>query len=174
MAEADLDVAEALSVFTDQNQDGLLLIAAHRFDDPVDEVVIDGVRADGATVTLRTPSGDRSEHIHFDQPVTSVQSFYDGFRSLLDAARAARPDAPLTLYEAHQRTGTDQQVFYAPIARITDLSPNLRALTIGPVDGFWSIGWDQTVRLQTDLPGQPVPSGLSTEAYKARTEAERH
>lgn len=153
----------------DEAQDALLLTArwATGADDAT-AVRITRIDPHGVEVDVHVAAGAvRRERMPFDPPADDLHDVEERLVAMLLAARAADPEGPPTEIERRFAQARRQRLFPCVVRSVRELSPRLRALTMGPVPGFRSLGWDQSVTLMVPTVDRPVPPDLTFDELQA-------
>lgn len=161
----DAEIAEQIDMILDMVNTGFADTLAfvsrwNEADDTIEAAQLLAIDPRGANAEVSTPEGTRPARIDFAEPITGLEGLESAFMGLIAEARSARPTEPLTSIEQRLEQSELQRTHRCAVVAIEDLSPRLRALTLGPIPDWEDLGGDQSMTIFLDLPGRPVPETI--------------
>ncbi|MEM9652996.1 MAG: SIP domain-containing protein [Actinomycetota bacterium] len=157
--ETAAQIEATLDAMNDSFGDSFAYVArAVGDDDSIESALLVSIDPQGVQAEVTAgPEGTRTLRVDFDEPVAGLPDLGRAMLGLVRRARALRPDEPLTSFEKRIDQAENQSTHHCRVRAVRDLSPQLRALTIGPLDGWNDLGGDEAVSLLIELPGRPIP-----------------
>lgn len=150
-----------VEVVNESYPDTVRFLASWRAGREVRQARIVGVDPAGADVDVDGAAGEGTLRVAFPEPVTDAGQVRAQLLARIARARADAPDRPLTSLERAYADAAAQRMHRCTVRDVVDLTPRLRQLSVGPLDGFVARGTDQAVTLMVPTPGRPVPDGLT-------------
>lgn len=168
-ARVAAEVTEAVEHLNDHHGDTITFVAQHASGRDVHSAVIGDVVADRIRLELDVDGVVTAHDLHLVQPAASLDDFRGHLFELLEQARAAAPDAPLTSIERELAAAADRPTHHTRVADVVDLTDHLRAITLhGGLGQFESHGGDQWLALVVPQPGSTrLPDDLTIQQWQA-------
>ncbi|MEM9892754.1 MAG: siderophore-interacting protein [Actinomycetota bacterium] len=156
--ETAAQIEGLLDALNDSFADVFAFVArAVEADDSIEAAQVLTIDPRGLDVEVTAGGDDRGVRVDFEEPVSGIEGLEGALLGLLTNARAIRPTDPLTSFEERLQQSENQPTNHVRVQAVRHLSPRLRALTIGPMEGWEDLGGDQAVSLLIALPGRPIP-----------------
>lgn len=167
--EVAAKVHEAVEHLNDHHRDTITFVARHASGREVETATIGVVTAHRIRLELAVDGGAVSHDLVMDQRATSLDDFHGHLLGLLEQARAAAPDAPMTSIEQELAEAAERPTHHTRVADAADLTPNLRAITLrGGLELFESHGGDQWLALLVPDPDtDQLPDDLTIQQWQA-------
>ncbi|MEM9564951.1 MAG: siderophore-interacting protein [Actinomycetota bacterium] len=148
----------ALDAINDTFADAFAFVArAEGADDGIETAVLTRVHPTGVDAEVTSGDGTQTVRLDFEEPVAGLDDLGRAMLGLITRARELRPSEPLTSFEQRLDQADRQVTSHVGVVAVNDLSPDLLALTIGPMEHWTDLGGDQAVSLLIELPGRPIP-----------------